>query len=186
MTLGSVWTRGCVGGWPDSRHVNPQTGHLSSWHRQTSGRPAPDLRTNERPSVWLARKVYQLEGVYPLCDQSFQWDVFWSIKDIKNYHFGMNIWVVHLCNLILIMDIFYSIQFTFIRPRKPSKAVASHSGFPPLVAVLSPVAYRDCHWKAMLDGNSHPHPSIHYFACFWQDVLKVNQIVPDKEKGFLC
>ena len=44
-------------------------------------------------------------GVYALCDQSFRWDVFQLIKDIKNYHFCMNIRVIHLCTLISIMDI---------------------------------------------------------------------------------
>ena len=50
-------------------------------------------------------------GVHPLCDQGFRWDVFQLVKDIKKYHFGMKIWVVHPCTLLLIMDIFILYKF---------------------------------------------------------------------------
>ena len=56
--------------------------------------------------------------MYPLFDQSFRWGVFQLIKDIKNYHFSMNMCMLHLCTLASFdYGYFYSI-FTFLRPTK--------------------------------------------------------------------
>ena len=59
------------------------------------------------------------EGMYLQCNQSFRWDVFQLIKDIRNYYFGMTICVIHFSKFSY--GYFYSIKFTFLRPSKASK-----------------------------------------------------------------
>ena len=57
--------------------------------------------------LWEERGNFDIspKGMYPLCDQSFRWDVFWLIKDMKNDYLSVKIWVIHFCTLIWIMDI---------------------------------------------------------------------------------